>query len=139
MPPPLPVLGEVPAFRLTSQDGRPYGSEELRGKVWVANFIFTSCTSSCPRLTSKMAIVQRRIRNTDESVHLVSFSVDPDNDTPARLAAYAEQYHYDHRNVGDDLRERCFGGDHVRVPVHHHHNVLDWDAEFFAAGLLHLA
>src|SRR5205823_2030054 len=72
----------------------PYGSEDLRGRVWVANFIFTSCTSSCPRLTSKMAIVQRRARNTDESVHLVSFSVDPDNDTPARLAAYAEQYHY---------------------------------------------
>lgn len=89
---PLPKLGEVPAFQLTDQTERPFGSEQLRGKVWIANFIFTRCPTVCPVFTQKMAKVQARTRDLAPSLMLVSFSVDPDWDTPARLAKYAAKF-----------------------------------------------
>ncbi len=88
---PPPVLGSLPAFSLTGQDGAPFGSEQLRGKVWVANFIFTRCPTICPPFTRKMASFQERARKR-EGVHLVSFSVDPDYDTPAVLTEYATMH-----------------------------------------------
>jgi protein SCO1/2 len=87
-PAPLPVLWTLPAWRLTDQDGRAFGSTELRGKTYVANFIFTSCVASCPRLTRTMAQVQARLRPLADRVRLVSISVDPVTDTPARLREY---------------------------------------------------
>jgi protein SCO1/2 len=83
------VLGTIPAFRLTDQDGGSFGSRELEGKVWVASFVFTRCTTVCPAVTATMARIQDRTRNLEPAFHLVSFSVDPTFDTPARLAVYA--------------------------------------------------
>lgn len=91
-PPPLPVLGQLPAFTLTSQHGVPYGREALRGHVWVADFFFTSCPSMCPRMTRHMAQIQSRLREAGDAVRLVSFSVDPEVDTPERLRDYAARY-----------------------------------------------
>ena len=92
VPPSAPVLGTVPAFQLTDQDGHAFGSKDLAGRVWVASFIFTRCETVCPRVTAQMARVQARTRNLEPALHLVSFTVDPDYDTPARLAAYARAY-----------------------------------------------
>jgi protein SCO1/2 len=83
-----PVLSTLPAFALTNEAGKPFGSAELAGKPWVANFIFTRCPTVCPIFTAKMADVQKR---TDAKTHLVSFSVDPGHDTPAVLAEYAKK------------------------------------------------
>ena len=83
----------LPAFQLTSEAGQPFGSEQLRGKVWVADFIFTSCPTVCPKLTKRMAELQQRGRNLGEAFHLVSFTVDPESDTPEKLAAFAREYH----------------------------------------------
>jgi protein SCO1/2 len=90
--PPLPVLGTLPEFRLTDQEGQPFGSSELRGKVWMAGFIFTRCPTICPAITARMAKIQHRARGIEERFRLVSFSVDPLYDTPERLAAYARQH-----------------------------------------------
>jgi protein SCO1/2 len=90
--PPLPHLGALPEFRLTDQEGRPFGAAELRGKVWVAGFIFTRCPTICPAISARMAHLQHRARGIEERFRLVSFSVDPAYDTPERLAAYARQY-----------------------------------------------
>jgi protein SCO1/2 len=87
-----PVLGTLPAFALTDQDGRAFGTGELRGKVWVADFIFTACQGSCPLLSQKMAEVAQRTRQLGPEFHLVSLTVDPQRDTPARLAEYAARY-----------------------------------------------
>lgn len=94
-PPPLDVLTTVPEWRLIDQDGRPFGARELRGHVYVADFIFTTCTYSCPRLTSRMASLQPRLRALPGGVRLVSISVDPTHDTPERLREYAQRYHAD--------------------------------------------
>jgi protein SCO1/2 len=87
--PPPPVLGPVPAFKMTDQLGQPFGSHELLGRVWVANFIFTSCQTMCPVLTAKMAEVGKRARHLGPTFHRVSFTVDPERDTPQRLKEYA--------------------------------------------------
>jgi protein SCO1/2 len=86
------VLGNLPAFTLTDQASRPFGTRELDGKVWVADFIFTSCQEACPLLSQRMQEVARRTKHLGPDFHLVSISVDPDRDTPARLAEYATRY-----------------------------------------------
>jgi protein SCO1 len=90
LPPRLPVLGTVPPFELTAQDGRLFGSKDLAGRVWLASFFFTRCVPGCPAITRQMARIQGRTRNLEPAFHLVSISVDPGFDDPARLAAYAQ-------------------------------------------------
>lgn len=93
--PALPTLGQVPAFTLTGADGKPFGTRDLDGTVWVADFVFTSCPEVCPRMTSEMARLQTWLvnRGLDGRVRLVSISVDPTHDTPDKLRAYAAQFH----------------------------------------------
>ena len=91
-PPPLPVMGTLPAFLLIDQDGRSFGSGELAGKVWMAGFIFTRCPTICPAITATMAKVQARARGIDQEFRLVSFSVDPEFDRPAVMADYARRH-----------------------------------------------
>ncbi len=86
-----PVLGDVPPFQLVERTGEPYGSAQLAGRVWVANFIFTTCPDVCPALTSEMKGLDARLA-ADERPERVSFSVDPTRDTPEVLTRYAERY-----------------------------------------------
>jgi protein SCO1/2 len=87
---PLPTLWPAPRFALVDQAGQIRSSDELRGSVWIADFIFTHCTSVCPVLTAKMVQLQRAIR--DPRLRFVSFSVDPDRDTPEALREYARRW-----------------------------------------------
>jgi protein SCO1/2 len=89
--PPLPVYWQIPAFQLTAQSGRPFDSKSLEGNIWVADFIFTTCPGPCPRMSAQMRGVQAAVE-TMPDVKLVSFTVDPKNDTPTVLAAYATRY-----------------------------------------------
>jgi len=91
--PPPEIYAELPGFDLVDESGKPFTLEQLRGKVWVANFIFTSCSEVCPRLSNRMREVQERISNMGDAAQLVSFSVDPQRDTPERLAEYARRFH----------------------------------------------
>ncbi|MSV30666.1 MAG: SCO family protein [Bryobacterales bacterium] len=92
-PPPLPMLGQIPAFALTAQTGQPFQSESLDGKIWVADFIYSTCTGPCPRMSSLMRQVQAAVSTYGDAVKLVSFTVDPERDTAVILAQYAERYH----------------------------------------------
>lgn len=92
----LPVLSQVPPFAFVDQTGAPFGAHELEGRVWVANFIFTRCPNICPRFTAKMASVQDKSADLG-GLTLVSFTVDPEHDTPEVLAAYAQKHHADGR------------------------------------------
>jgi protein SCO1 len=92
VPPRLPVLASLPPFELTAQDGHPFGSNDLAGRVWVASFIVTRCETACPAMTRQMARIQGRLRNLEPAFHLVSISVDPEFDDPARLATYARTH-----------------------------------------------
>lgn len=89
LPPPLPVYSTLPEFLLTDQFGEPRGAGDLRGRVWVAGFVFTRCPTTCPILTATMLDVQRRAKHLGNAFRLVSISVDPAHDTPEVLAEYA--------------------------------------------------
>src|SRR6266403_4916155 len=83
--------GTVPEFVLLNQDGKNFGSAQLRGKIWIADFIYTTCPGPCPMISTRMSELQKPLEKTD--VHLVSFSVDPIRDTPEVLRSYAERLH----------------------------------------------
>ena len=87
----LPVLSQVPAFSLLERSGRELGLSDLLGRVWVADFIFTHCAGPCPLLSANMQALQAPLRKYEDA-RLVSFSVDPERDTPAVLSEYADRY-----------------------------------------------
>lgn len=86
----LDDYGVVPTFSLTDETGATFTDQALRGKVWVADFFFTSCPDICPVLSGHMAEIQMHYRERDD-FELVSFSVDPNTDTPPVLQAYARR------------------------------------------------
>jgi protein SCO1 len=90
--PPLPVYWKLPDFQLTSQSAQPFDSKSLDGSIWVADFIFTTCAGPCPRMSAQMRGIQTAVASMPD-VKLVSFTVDPQHDTPAVLAQYAARYH----------------------------------------------
>ena len=93
LPPELPRLYQVPAFSLTNDFNKPFGSNELQGKVYIANFMFTSCPTICPALMEKMQLVQKRIRGVGDKAALVTITVDPEFDTPKVMHKFARELH----------------------------------------------
>jgi protein SCO1/2 len=82
----LARFGRLPEFSLVDQFGHPVTLARLKGRIWVADFIFTRCAGACPAMTARMARLRAEV---PEDVALVSFTVDPTNDTPEVLARYA--------------------------------------------------
>jgi len=84
------IYHTIPAFSLIDQDGKPFGDKDLNNKIYVANFFFTTCPTICP----KMQTLMKKIQDTDDfkklnDFKLVSFTVDPDNDTPEKLKEFS--------------------------------------------------
>jgi protein SCO1/2 len=98
----LDRYGAVPEFSLMERSGKSVSLGDLRGKIWVADFIYTTCKDTCPLQSAEMARLQEqwqkqwpRQSNDKPDLKLVSFSVDPDRDTPQVLARYAEDFKAD--------------------------------------------
>src|SRR2546426_9510715 len=123
--------GTVPEFVLVNQGGQNFGSAQLRGKIWIADFIYTTCPGPCPMISSRMSELQKPLEKTD--VHLVSFSVDPAKDTPQVLRGYAEKLRAEPKrwdfltgakSAIYDLSHKGFrlavsdGSDEAGIPVH---------------------
>ena len=88
----LPVLGQAPSFELIDQDGKPFSSSSLAGKIWIANFMFTRCANTCPVQAKKLAGLEAIVKSAPDlagEIRLVSLSVDAERDLPADLKAYA--------------------------------------------------
>jgi protein SCO1/2 len=90
-PEPLPRIGPAPAFTLIDQDGKHFSLRDLRGRVAVVTFIFTSCSDTCPLLTAKLVGIERKLAPGDP-VFFVEITVDPLNDSPAVLKKYADGF-----------------------------------------------
>ncbi|UFU00868.1 SCO family protein [Radiobacillus kanasensis] len=82
---------EVQSFSFENQDGETITKEQLEGKFWVADMIFTNCQTVCPPMTANMARLQQKLKEADLEVELISFSVDPENDTKEILKEYAAE------------------------------------------------
>jgi protein SCO1/2 len=94
----LPQLGAVGPFWLTDQEGRTFSEASLDGKVWVAAFMFTRCPTVCPEMVRRMRAIQAQAKERGVPLELVSFSVDPENDTPEVLRAYMQAQALDTSN-----------------------------------------
>lgn len=94
-PPALPAslekISPVPEFQLTDQTGKTIGLEKLKGKIWAANFIFTRCKGPCPITVLRMQELNTKLKKAKGNVELVTFTVDPEYDTPEILKTFAEQ------------------------------------------------
>lgn len=89
---------QVASFSFTDQNGEPFGTDQLTGKVWIANFIFTNCNSVCTPMSYKMADLQTAAKERGLEVEFVTFTVDPDIDTPQVLKEYLGQFSDDESN-----------------------------------------
>ncbi len=87
----IPVLGQLPEFKFTDQDGRPFGLSDMKGKITVMDFIFTRCQGPCPVMASHFSRLYQLYHGSD-IVQLLSISVDPDYDTDSVLKAYADRH-----------------------------------------------
>jgi protein SCO1 len=90
----LADYGTLPDVHLIERSGREISLGELKGNVWVADFIFTNCGGTCPMMTAKMSDLQNSLKDA-EKVKLVSFSVDPKRDQPEKLKSYADGFQAD--------------------------------------------
>ena len=85
------ITHKIESFTLLNQDGVDFGSENLKGKIHVANFIFTSCTHICPKMTTNMTAVEKEFLD-DSELSLVSYTVTPWIDSPEVLKRYKEEF-----------------------------------------------
>lgn len=86
---------ELPDFTYVNQEGQEVGKKDLLGEAWLANFVFTNCTTVCSPMTANMAKVQRELKEAGLDNKMVSFSVDPERDTPPTLKEFADAYEAD--------------------------------------------
>ena len=90
----LQRYGSVPQFSLVERSGKATTLADLRGSIWIADFIYTTCQDTCPMQTAEMAQLQEQWKDK-AGLKLVSFSVDPEKDTTAVLSRYADRYKAD--------------------------------------------
>ncbi|QUW22845.1 SCO family protein [Sporosarcina sp. Marseille-Q4063] len=89
---------KIEPFTFTNQEGQAFGTNELSNTVWVANFIFTNCTTICQPMTAEMASLQHILKEKDFNVEFVSFTVDPAIDTPEKLKSFITDFSADLSN-----------------------------------------
>ncbi|KSU62648.1 cysteine ABC transporter ATP-binding protein [[Bacillus] enclensis] len=87
---------EIADFNYTNQQNEKVSLKDLEGKVWIADFIFTNCETVCPPMTFNLTKLQKELKKAGvEDYKIVSFSVDPENDTPQALKEYISGYEAD--------------------------------------------
>ncbi|HWB11020.1 MAG TPA: SCO family protein [Pirellulales bacterium] len=120
------TLDPVPLkeFTFVDSEGEPFSMEQLAGKVWVASYFFATCPGFCLQMNQEIAKVVRDLAGED--VTFVSFTVDPENDTPEELQKYAERMRADPRRwvflTGDGERIRQLGQQYLKMPATKEHN-----------------
>lgn len=92
LPPELPVIAQVPEFELINENGQRFGSQNLKGRIYLANFVFSRCPTICPKMLGELEKVQKRIRGTGHKVAIVSFTVDPEYDNESVLFKLARKH-----------------------------------------------
>ncbi len=93
-----PLNWEIGSIQGTTQNKGEFSIDEMEGKVWLADFIFTSCTTVCPPMTRNMAKIQDMLKEEGIEAEIVSFSVDPKVDTPEKLKEFASAQGADFSN-----------------------------------------
>src|SRR5690625_2876334 len=85
----------VHEFSFMTQDEKTFSLGDLKGDWWIAYFSYTVCRKVCPRTTANMVNVQDELKEDNLHPHIISFTIDPSNDTPEDLKDYADEYGVD--------------------------------------------
>ncbi|MEH6888377.1 SCO family protein, partial [Bacillus sp. JJ864] len=93
-----PLNWDVQSFQYINQNGEKFGTKDLKGKVWVADLVFTNCQTVCPPMTANLAKLQRLAKEEKLDVQFVSFSVDPEVDKPEKLKEFVQKFTDDTKN-----------------------------------------
>jgi protein SCO1/2 len=117
-------------FTLTERSGKKVGLADLKGKVWVASFVFTRCTGPCPQVSAAIARLQTELPDRDD-LKLVTFTVDPERDDPAELRKYAEAFRADPQRwlflTGNEEEIHRLLKESFKVPVERNHDAKPGD------------
>lgn len=141
-----PILFAAPKFALTDQTGERFGTQQLAGKVWIANFMFTQCAATCPRQAARLSELDRHARRWPDwqRIRLVSITVDAQRDTVGKLHEYAEAQQADHARWkfltgdGDEIARiskegfklpASGGAAHASTPITHSSRLVLVDAQ----------
>lgn len=88
----------VQPFAYVNQEGQTLSLADLKDKVWIADFVFTYCTTVCPTMTANMSQLQKKLKSAGVDAELISFSVDPEKDDPEALKTYLSKFDADFTN-----------------------------------------
>lgn len=91
LPPELPIIATVPEFQLINENGQRFGSKDLRGRIYMANFAFSRCPTVCPKMLHETEKIQKRVRGLGQKVALITFTVDPEYDNEKVLFELARK------------------------------------------------
>ena len=113
------IYHTVPNFAYLTQDSTILKSKNISDKVWVAKFFFTHCPTICPPMTSAMKEVNNALKDVSNDIVFLSFSIDPDRDTPSRFQTYIARYEIEAENwyflTGDESATHQLGVDGFRI------------------------
>ena len=113
------IYPKVPYFTYLNQDSIKINSTMLKGKVWIADFFFTSCPTICPKMTSQMKRLAFLTKDLEKYIQFISFSINPSYDTPYRLKGYSKHYGINAKNwqffTGDENATHDLGVNYFQV------------------------
>ena len=113
------IYPKIPNFTYLNQDSIQITSSAMKGKVWIADFFFTSCPSICPKMTSQMKRLAILTKDLEKHIQFISFSINPTYDRPSKLRAYRKHYRVTAKNwqflTGDEEATHALGVDYFQV------------------------
>jgi len=113
------IYPKIPNFTYLNQDSIQITSSAMKGKVWIADFFFTSCPSICPKMTSQMKRLAILTKDLDKHIQFISFSINPTYDRPSKLRAYRKHYGVTAKNwqflTGNEEATHALGVDYFQV------------------------
>jgi protein SCO1/2 len=106
-------------FEYLNQDSVLIHSEDMKGKVWVSDFFFTSCPTICPTMTTQMKRLNTELSDLSDEVQFMSFSINPKMDNPSRLKAYIKKHEITAKNwqffTGDEEKTHKLGIENFQI------------------------
>jgi protein SCO1 len=106
-------------FSYWNQDSVLISSEDMKGKIWVSDFFFTSCPTICPTMTKQMKRLNNELSDVSDAIQFMSFSINPKMDQPSRLTAYMKKHHIEAKNwqffTGDEEKTHQLGIENFQI------------------------
>lgn len=113
------IYPRIPFFHFTNEFGKEITSSQMKGKVWIADFFFTSCQTICPLMTTNLKRLNQSTQDLSNEVQFISFSIDPERDTPKTLKRYKAHHGISAQNwtflTGDEEKTHLLGIENFQI------------------------